>query len=309
MDNIDVESVLNVARYLNFAFAAEDMSFSASAISKRIMSVEKELGVMLFERNGRQKVALTQVGEEILPFFKRIKLEHDHIINYISSDKKRLTLNTACSYFIGAVGVEKAFMNYILDHPNIEAKIGIVDDAEIIRRMISGNIDLGITLVMGNIDKKKIFIDYPNDNFEVIEIQKKIPLIALSTKDSLAYAKEITYESLNDRKFVFMKHEYCGIDTERRIAVENACLKSGFKCNAIYVEDPTGKLALDMVENNKAVALLVAHPDYQSTKIKIRKISNCPYEITLVAYYLKERVSSELAEFIKYLCSVFRDNN
>ena len=51
-------------RHLSFALAAEELSLTPSAISHRINTLEKELGIKLFNRFHR-RIELTEEGERI----------------------------------------------------------------------------------------------------------------------------------------------------------------------------------------------------------------------------------------------------
>ena len=60
-----------VARTENFRAAAEDLYISQPSLSRSIDSLEKELGIMLFERSGRG-ISLTKAGTLFLEYVNRI---------------------------------------------------------------------------------------------------------------------------------------------------------------------------------------------------------------------------------------------
>ncbi|MDA8442378.1 MAG: LysR family transcriptional regulator [Peptococcaceae bacterium] len=66
------------ARYGTFHDAADELYITASAVSKHIAALEKELGIVLFERLP-QGVRLTKAGEARLPLAKRIVEAHDEL--------------------------------------------------------------------------------------------------------------------------------------------------------------------------------------------------------------------------------------
>jgi len=71
MEIIQLEAFERVARDGSFTRAAESLNISQPAISTRIAHLEAELGVKLFERQGRG-LYLTQSGQEFLPYARRI---------------------------------------------------------------------------------------------------------------------------------------------------------------------------------------------------------------------------------------------
>lgn len=53
MDVQTIQCFVSVARHLNFTKAAQECHISQTAMSKKINSLENELGVVLFYRNNR----------------------------------------------------------------------------------------------------------------------------------------------------------------------------------------------------------------------------------------------------------------
>ncbi|WP_064198406.1 MULTISPECIES: LysR family transcriptional regulator [Emticicia] len=79
MDFRTIEHFLKLSETLNFRKAAEEIYIAQPALSRQIMALEEELGVVLFDRNKRN-VALTTAGEyfkeeceRILEDFERVK--------------------------------------------------------------------------------------------------------------------------------------------------------------------------------------------------------------------------------------------
>lgn len=66
MDEQRLKAFVEVTESLNFRQAAESLSLSPSALSRRIRELEGELGATLFERDTR-RVRLTAAGQEVLP--------------------------------------------------------------------------------------------------------------------------------------------------------------------------------------------------------------------------------------------------
>ena len=79
MDLRTIEHFLKLAKTLNFRKTAEEIYIAQPALSRQIMALEEELGVVLFDRNKRN-VTLTEAGvyfreecERILEDFERVK--------------------------------------------------------------------------------------------------------------------------------------------------------------------------------------------------------------------------------------------
>jgi DNA-binding transcriptional LysR family regulator len=87
MDLRTLENFLKLAETLNFRKTAEEIYIAQPALSRQIMALEEELGVILFKRNKRN-VALTEAGEyfreesqRILEDFERVRQRTQQIHN------------------------------------------------------------------------------------------------------------------------------------------------------------------------------------------------------------------------------------
>jgi DNA-binding transcriptional LysR family regulator len=67
MDFKQIEAFVNVAKYKSFSKAAEAIYLSQPTISSHIASLENELGVILFDRNGKE-VRLTRAGSIFIEY-------------------------------------------------------------------------------------------------------------------------------------------------------------------------------------------------------------------------------------------------
>ena len=68
-----------IAKLGSFTKAAEATWRTQSAVSQQIKSLEKELGVQLFERIGRGNVKLTSAGESFLRFSVTVLSGHGQL--------------------------------------------------------------------------------------------------------------------------------------------------------------------------------------------------------------------------------------
>ncbi|MBR2214761.1 MAG: LysR family transcriptional regulator [Selenomonadaceae bacterium] len=71
MNTQQLECFTTLAKTLNYAKAAEQLSMTQPAVSRQIKSLENELGTRLFQRTTRS-VTLTQVGWQFLPDARQI---------------------------------------------------------------------------------------------------------------------------------------------------------------------------------------------------------------------------------------------
>lgn len=74
---------ITVAQQESFSRAAESLFVTQSSLSKQIASLEKELGITLFERHGRS-ITLSPAGEVLLEGAIRLVEEEQELSSYVS---------------------------------------------------------------------------------------------------------------------------------------------------------------------------------------------------------------------------------
>ncbi len=80
----DVEILQDIVRAGGFRAAAQKYGLSQSAISNRVLALEKRLGIQLFDR-GRRQVRLTPVGRRFLEEAQRLSAARDRLVQEITS--------------------------------------------------------------------------------------------------------------------------------------------------------------------------------------------------------------------------------
>lgn len=115
-----------VARHLNFRAAAEELSFTQSAISRQIQAMEEEVGVPLFLRHTRA-VELTSAGAEllraVLPSLERL----DSAVRLIrrSAGRRSVTISTWASF--ASMWLIPRLEDFQSAHPDIDIRIDASD--------------------------------------------------------------------------------------------------------------------------------------------------------------------------------------
>ncbi|MBR2637729.1 MAG: LysR family transcriptional regulator [Bacteroidaceae bacterium] len=111
------------AEYLNFSEAAKHLFITQSTLSQQIKQLEFELGFTLFLRNSRH-IALTEAGEEFLPFAKRTIQEAEDGVQrlYDLQHVKAGTLRVGVTYSLNTVLTE-GVLEFMKSYPAIKLEI------------------------------------------------------------------------------------------------------------------------------------------------------------------------------------------
>lgn len=80
MNDLQVHYFLKTAEHMSYTKAARELFVTQPSISRQILSLEQELGVELFDRTQKSKIALTPAGMVLHDFFLRIRAEYKEVL-------------------------------------------------------------------------------------------------------------------------------------------------------------------------------------------------------------------------------------
>ncbi len=159
MEMKQLQTFITLCQLQNFTKTATALHYAQSNVTTQIKQLETELGVKLFERLGHH-VALTDKGEELLPYAQQILLlnqEAKNKLSRVSNGQLNLAASESlCTYRLPAV--LKAFRK---THPEIELRLQMMEVADF-TPLLSGNtidaafiLDLPVTHPLLKITYKK----------------------------------------------------------------------------------------------------------------------------------------------------------
>jgi DNA-binding transcriptional LysR family regulator len=136
---------VEVARTGNMTRAAEALHLTPPAVSMQVKEVEAQVGLPLFDRQGRS-VVLSTAGEYFLVHAKRLLAA----LKEADDAMARLKRVEHGSLTVGMVSTAKYFVPHLLarfheDHPGVEVKLRLANNREQLVKMLSaGEVDLAI---------------------------------------------------------------------------------------------------------------------------------------------------------------------
>lgn len=141
----ELESFIQVARLKSFSAAAEQLHVSQPAMSKRIQSLETQLGVTLFDRLGK-RVRLTPAGDLLVSkAIAMLDLSKDmarDVSNLNETVSGRLSMAT--SHHIGLHRLAPVLQRFTKAYPSVELDIQF-EDSEVAHNLVrAGDIELAV---------------------------------------------------------------------------------------------------------------------------------------------------------------------
>ena len=188
MEVRQIQYFLSIVETGSFSEAANEYYISQSSLSKKIIALEKELGVPLFDRSKR-KVFLTVAGEVFLEHARKINGAYKAMIvdlNGYKSDTDSFSI--AAIPVIAQYGITTYIAQFREVYPNIHFTLEEIDGLSIIPAMEEHRFDLAFT--------RHNFLD--DEKFTFLEIRKDKLLVVVSKKNRYATKSSISIKELSD---------------------------------------------------------------------------------------------------------------
>src|SRR5580700_9862993 len=142
--------VVAVAEEQHFTQAAGRLHLAQPSLSRQIRLLERELGVLLFNRGpGQGLVTLTAEGEALLPFIRRVLAD----VEATSAEARALTGMVRGRLSIGATPslitrvLAPALVQFNASHPGIELLVVEAGSRQLVRQLASGEVDLALVVL------------------------------------------------------------------------------------------------------------------------------------------------------------------
>ena len=135
-----------VKRELNISDAAKALYTSQPGLSKQIKSLEEELGIEIFVRNGKRLTAITEPGKAVLEIAQRMLHDVDNLKQvgqeFRSQDSGSLTIATTHTQARYALPpVVKQFINR---YPKVKLSLHQGNPTQIAQQVLNGEADIAI---------------------------------------------------------------------------------------------------------------------------------------------------------------------
>ncbi|MFZ6776712.1 CysB family HTH-type transcriptional regulator [Undibacterium sp. Ji83W] len=133
-------------RGYNLTEVANVLFTSQPGVSRQIRELEEELGVDIFERNGKRLTGLTEPGKDILPIIERLLLEAENLrqAGEDYSDQSKGTLTIATTHTQARYVLPKVVQGFRQAFPDVRIALQQSSPEHIAEWVLSGKADIGI---------------------------------------------------------------------------------------------------------------------------------------------------------------------
>ena len=277
MTIVQLQVFAAAAKFNSFTKAAESLAFTQSAVSQMIQSLEKELGILLFNRS-HQGIILTRDGESMLKHAELIlrteRTMKEEALAAVELQTGNVRIGAApdiACRFLPAL--EASFKQ---SFPRAELVLFEGDSEEINDWITSGIIDIGVTM-------------FPDPGLCTVPLITGEMVVILPEEHPMAQADSLSLEQLREQGFIMPGDS----DLQRKLLSRYSCIDVRIEVKDIYTIQA-------MVKEELGISIL---PDFYISR-RIPKLSVLPLKPAIpqdivLAWNSGDRLPALAGEFIK----------
>jgi len=220
-----------VAATGSFSGAAESLSFTQSAVSQQIATLERETGMPLVERNARG-VRLTDAGLALVEhadgILARLAAAEDELETIAGLRGGRLRLASFAT--AGATLMPLAIATFSREHPGVELSLSETEPDDAIRMLKGGELDVALTFEYSTLPAS--FYEQDREDIDLTPLIEDPMYIALPPDHPLARRRKLKLADLAAEAWV--QGDCNGICGRMHIA---ACESAGFEPRVGFQSD------------------------------------------------------------------------
>lgn len=187
------EIFVKVAESKNLTKVANELSYTQSAISHSIQSLEKELELPLIQRT-KNGISLTPYGEALLPDFRKILLDEEILLQKSAQYRglKKGTLRVGAFTSASVHWIPSVAQKIAADYPNIKLTQSHGSYDGIITKLENGDVDIGF------------LTETTKGAFEFMPLIRDEYFVLLPPTHPLVKYERIPIEALDNERLVLM---------------------------------------------------------------------------------------------------------
>jgi DNA-binding transcriptional LysR family regulator len=281
-----------LAKLQHMTRAAEVLMISQPALSKSISNIEKDLGVPLFNREGRS-IYLNRFGEQFLKSVDLILAEYEKVKSEFE-DITRPGYGVVSFGFIHTLGMEivpELMADVQVKYPNMQVTLTQSTSSSLLRRLEAGEIDICLSQ---KIESKTIDI-------ETIELWQEELFVIVPSTHPLAEKEHIKLEEIKDEKFISIKS-----GNSLRQVVDSFFQQVGIEQTSTFAGEEMHTIA-GFVGAGLGVSLIPNIKGLDQYNVKKLRVSYPECKRSVGVSWAKNRyLSPSATEFKKYLMDYFQ---
>ncbi|MDP3086780.1 MAG: CysB family HTH-type transcriptional regulator [Methylotenera sp.] len=182
---------------LNITSAAEALFTSQPGVSKQIQLFEEEIGLQVFQRNGKRLTGITEPGAQILAIVAKVILDVESIkkVGEEFGDVEVGTLTIATTHTQARYKLPAVVKAFMTSYPNVKLNIHQGNPKQVAEQVANGDADVGIaTEYISDFENLLCLPCYSWNRCVVVPHEHPLLLDGVLTLKKLAAYPLITYD-------------------------------------------------------------------------------------------------------------------
>ena len=282
----------------NISKAAEFLNTSQPGVSKQIQLLEGEVGIKIFQRNGKRLTGLSNAGNDLYKSISAIIREVSNIKNisheHESDDTGSFTIAT--THTQARYKLPKVVEAFVKKYPKIDLNIHQGDPSQVTEQILKGDADVGIaTESIGH-----------NENIICIPCYSWNRVLVFPKNHALSSIKEITLQNIASYPMITYDYAFTGSTIVSKVFKE-ANISPNIMLTAIDAD-----VIKTYVELNLGVGLIaeMAYDKNKDSALQSKDVSHLfPTSTTYIGIRKETFVRGYVYEFIKMFTPDITDFN
>ena len=276
-----------LAQTQHYTHASELLKISQPSLSHAIHELEKELGISLFEKQGRN-IQLTKYGKIYYEYIDRglNTIEHGTTFVQSISSLESGTIDLGFIYTLGSFFIPHVLQSFLSVHPGIHFNLHQGTSTSIIQSLIHQEFDIGFCSKL-----------HHHDQINFIPILKEEMVLVVSNKHPLAKCKSVDLSKINDQEPWILYSKKSGLRPYIDQTFEKLNIQPKIRCE---IEEDS--VALGFVNINYGISIMPKVSAMKLYDVTAIPIENQLEERTIYLATLKNRyLTPAIHNFISYV--------
>ena len=253
-----------VAECEHLTRASEELFISPSALSKAIANLEEELGIVLFEKSGRN-IQLNRYGKMFYNYVVKATDEIEEGIHFIQRAANVCTgdIRVSTIFSVGTNYLPELLSRFNKEHPQIHIELSQKTTRQILSELGANQLDLGFCSEFNHSE------EYPSICRDLLYAEEIF--LAVPAGHPLSDRTEVCFDVIRDETFISYNHA-TGIASTINKAIEKIAgpdfhLKTSFLINDPYT-------ITHMVAKGLGLGFVVENSSLYTANIKLLKVTD-----------------------------------
>ena len=199
-------NVLEIVKSGSFSEAALTLFISQASLSESVKNLEKELGILIFNRSNKG-ISLTSEGGEFVEYAARLTAEADYIKDRYMAGKGRRRLYVITQHYDFVAEVFSRFLNKIADNP-LSVSLQESKTMAVLEGVREGRFDLGVLAVRN--EDRRVWRHLEKSKLLFTPVGEATPHVFFRTQHPLSKKKKLSVSDLAPYPYISYAQDASG---------------------------------------------------------------------------------------------------